>query len=48
MFTPSVQFLNVYPTAGTALAVTEAPESNVPAPVVVPPNKGLEESATVN
>jgi len=48
MLAPSVQFVKVYPTAGTALTVTEAPELNEPPPPVVPPNNGLDESATVN
>ncbi len=47
MFAPSFQFVKVYPTAGTALTVTEVPEVNEPAPVVVPPSKGFEDNATV-
>ncbi len=47
MFAPSFQFVKVYPTAGTALTVTEVPELNEPAPVVVPPSKGFEDNATV-
>ena len=48
IFTPSDQFLNVYPTEGIALTVTDAPELNLPAPFVVPPSCGLDDSATVN
>ena len=48
MFVPSVQLVNVNPTAGTALTVTDSPESNVPPPVVVPLNNGLDESPTLN
>ena len=44
---PSVQFVKVYPVAGTALTVTEVPELKEPAPVVVPPSKGFEDNATV-
>src|SRR5690554_5691842 len=47
MFTPSVQFVKVYPVAATALTVTEAPELNEPPPVVDPPINGFDESATV-
>ena len=39
----SVQLTNLYPEAGEAVTVAEAPESYVPVPVVVPPAAGLEE-----
>ena len=35
------------PPAATALTVTEAPESNVPPPLVVPPSCGLDDNVTV-
>ena len=43
---PSVQLVNVYPTVGTALTVTEAPALYKPPPVVVPPAIASDESVT--
>jgi hypothetical protein len=47
MFTPSVQFVNLYPTFAVAVTVTEALESNVPTPLAVPPADGIDDNATV-
>jgi hypothetical protein len=45
---PSVQLVNVKPVAGVATTVTDAPELNVPPPLVVPPLTGFELVVIVN
>ncbi len=47
IFPPSVQFVKVYPVAATALIDAGASVKYKPAPVVVPPNSGLDDKATV-
>ena len=47
IFSPSVQFVKVYPSAATALIVAGASVKYKPSPVVVPPNSGLDDKATV-
>jgi hypothetical protein len=47
MFTPSVQFVNLYPAFAVAVILTEALESNVPPPLAVPPADGIDDSVIV-
>ena len=47
MFTPSVQFTNLYPAFVVGVTVAEALVSNVPPPLVVPPVAGIDDNATV-